>query len=306
MKLKQTIIIAGILSWSTAFNLGCGNKNSVNLMDSFSGDSNKTVVQSSDGTDYSDSTAPANWTRVEINTTVGKMVVALNPAQKEHHDNFVKLVNSKFYDGVLFHRVIKNFMIQTGDPKSKLARAGAMLGDGDPGYTLPSEIKDTLYHFRGALSAARQADQVNPMKRSSGSQFFIVSGTKYTESDLRLALGNSVFQDFIANPANREYNKRGEYYAQTGNQQALDQLQQEVQALCQPKLDALFSKIPESVKKRYMNWGGTPHLDNQYTVFGKLVSGYHVLDFIESSVTDRNGRPEKDIKILSASVIKGQ
>jgi len=79
-----------------------------------------------------------------------------------------------------------------------------------------------------------------------------------------------------------------------------------VQALCQPKLDALFSKIPESVKKRYMNWGGTPHLDNQYTVFGKLVSGYHVLDFIESSVTDRNDRPEKDIKILSASVLKGQ
>ncbi|MFM1791891.1 MAG: hypothetical protein RLZZ252_245 [Bacteroidota bacterium] len=306
MKLKQTIIIAAILTSAAAFNLGCGNKNSVNLMDSFSADSNNAKPTTGDGVDYSDSTAPASWTRVEIKTSVGTMIVALNPAQKEHHDNFVKLVNSKFYDGVLFHRVIKNFMIQTGDPKSKLARAGAMLGDGDPGYTLPSEIKDTLYHFRGALSAARQADQVNPMKRSSGSQFFIVSGTKYSEADLRLALGNSVFQDFIANPANSEYNKRGEYYAQTGNQEALDQLQQEVQALCQPKLDAQFSKIPDNVKKRYMNWGGTPHLDNQYTVFGKLISGYHVLDFIESSVTDRNDRPEKDIKILSASVIKGQ
>jgi len=304
MKLKETIIIAIVLTTAATLNLGCGNKNSVNLMDSFAGDSSAAQAPNAEAVDYSDSTAPSNWTRVEIKTSVGTMVVALNPSQKEHHDNFIKLVNSKFYEGVLFHRVIKSFMIQTGDPKSKLASAGAMLGDGDPGYTLPSEIKDTLHHFRGALSAARQPDQVNPMKRSSGSQFFIVSGTKYSESELRLALGNSVFQDFIANPANREYNKRGEYYSQTGNQEALDQLQQEVQALCKPKLDALFSSIPESVKKRYINWGGTPHLDNQYTVFGKLISGYNVLEFIESTVTDRNDRPERDIKIIAATGIK--
>ena len=194
-------------------------------------------------------------------------------------------------------------MIQTGDPKSKLAKPGTMLGDGDPGYTVPSEIKDTLYHFRGALSAARQPDQVNPTKRSSGSQFFIVSGTTYTENDLRMAMGNSVLQDFIANPANAEYNRRGEYYAQMGNEEALQQLQQEVTQLCKPKLDELFNKIPADVKNRYINWGGTPHLDKQYTVFGKLISGYHVLNTIESTVTDEKDRPETDIKIISARLI---
>ncbi len=304
MKLKEIIITGAFLLMAITIPAGCGNKNSVNLMDSFSNDSNAKPTGSNESIDWSDSAAPANWTKVEITTSVGTMIVALNPAQKAHHDNFLKLVNSKFYDGVLFHRVIKNFMIQTGDPKSKLAKSGTMLGDGDPGYTIPAEIKDTLYHFRGALSAARQADQVNPMKRSSGSQFFIVSGTTYSEGELKLAMGNSVFQDFIADPANSEYNRRGEYYGQTGNQEALDQLQKEVQALCQPKLDALFSSIPDQVKKRYMNWGGTPHLDKQYTVFGKLISGYRVLDMIESTVTDRNDRPEKDIKIIRAAVIK--
>lgn len=302
MKLKSFIILSGLIALSFNAITGCGNKESVNLMDSFSNDTNPKPT--TNGKDWSDSTAPSSWTRVEIVTSVGKMIVALNPAQKLHHDNFVKLVNSKFYDGVLFHRVIKNFMIQTGDPKSKLAKPGAMLGDGDPGYTVPSEIKDTLYHFRGALSAARQPDQVNPTKRSSGSQFFIVSGTTYTVNDLRMAMGNSVLQDFIANPANAEYNRRGEYYAQMGNEEALQQLQQEVTQLCKPKLDELFSKIPADVKNRYINWGGTPHLDKQYTVFGKLISGYHVLNTIESTVTDEKDRPETDIKIISARLIR--
>ena len=302
MTLKLIIVAAAIVGFSTTITSGCGSKESVNLMDSFSNDSN--TPKTAQGKDWSDSTAPASWTRVEVTTSVGKMILAVNPQQKAHHDNFIKLVNSKFYDGVLFHRVIKNFMVQTGDPKSKLAKSGTMLGDGDPGYTIPSEIKDTLYHFRGALSAARQPDQVNPNKRSSGSQFFIVSGTTYTENDLKMAMGNSVLQEFIANPANAEYNRRGEYYAQMGNQEALQQLQQEVTELCKPKLDQLFNSIPEEVKDRYINWGGTPHLDKQYTVFGKLVAGYHVLNFIESAVTDKNDRPEADIKIITARVIQ--
>jgi peptidyl-prolyl cis-trans isomerase B (cyclophilin B) len=119
-----------------------------------------------------------------------------------------------------------------------------------------------------------------------------------------MAMGNSVFQDFSANPANAEYNKRGQYYTQMGNKEALEQLQQEVAQLCKPKLDELFNKIPAYVKNRYINWGGAPNLDNNYTVFGKLVSGYHVLSAIESQPTNMQDRPTRDISIIEAKVLK--
>ena len=120
-----------------------------------------------------------------MKTMLGDIVVRLYDETPIHRDNFMKLVKEGYYDGTLFHRVIKDFMIQGGDPDSKGAPAGKMLGVGGPDYTLEAEIKDNLFHKRGALAAARQGDEVNPERRSSGSQFYIVWGQVYNEGQLR-------------------------------------------------------------------------------------------------------------------------
>ena len=126
-----------------------------------------------------------DMTKVELNTSLGTIVVGLYKETPKHHDNFVKLVKEGYYDGVLFHRVINNFMIQTGDGNSKTAKPGQMLGTGDPGYTIEAEfVYPKFFHKRGALAAARTADQVNPERRSSGSQFYIVTGKAYNEQQL--------------------------------------------------------------------------------------------------------------------------
>ena len=120
-----------------------------------------------------------NLTKVLIKTSEGDITIALYDNTPKHKENFLKLVNSGFYDGILFHRIIQGFMIQTGDPDSKGAPAGKMLGNGGPGYTIPAEFKPENYHKRGAVAAARQGDQVNPTKASSGSQFYIVDGKPF-------------------------------------------------------------------------------------------------------------------------------
>lgn len=122
--------------------------------------------------------------RVEFQTTMGTFVVTLFNETPLHRDNFLKLVREGYYDGLLFHRVIRDFMVQSGDPNSREAPAGKRLGEGGPGYTLPAEIDPFLYHWRGAVAAAREPDNVNPERRSSGSQFYIVWGKVQTPEDL--------------------------------------------------------------------------------------------------------------------------
>ncbi|MBP5649652.1 MAG: peptidylprolyl isomerase [Bacteroidales bacterium] len=127
---------------------------------------------------------PAQMTKVLLKTSMGDIVIALYDETPLHKENFIKLVNDKYYDGVLFHRIIQNFMIQTGDPESKAAKPGQMLGNGGPGYTIPAEFVPGLYHKRGAVAAARMGDNVNPKKESSGSQFYIVDGRVFSTNDL--------------------------------------------------------------------------------------------------------------------------
>lgn len=122
---------------------------------------------------------------IEFETTEGVMLVKLYNQTPKHRDNMVKLVKEGYYDGLLFHRVIRNFMIQGGDPDSKNAKPGQMLGQGGPGYTVPAEFVDSLIHKKGALAAARMGDQMNPTKASSGSQFYIVQGRAFNENELK-------------------------------------------------------------------------------------------------------------------------
>lgn len=123
-------------------------------------------------------------TQILIKTSMGDITIALYDETPLHKENFIKLVNQRYYDGVLFHRIIKNFMVQTGDPNSKTAKPGDPLGNGGPGYTIPAEIHPKYYHKRGALAAARMGDNVNPKRESSGSQFYIVDGNIFPRTDL--------------------------------------------------------------------------------------------------------------------------
>ncbi|MDL2296803.1 peptidylprolyl isomerase [Bacteroidales bacterium OttesenSCG-928-B11] len=125
-----------------------------------------------------------DMTKVLIKTSLGDITIALYDETPQHKENFIKLVNDNFYDGVLFHRIIQGFMVQTGDPDSKTAQPGQQLGAGGPGYTIPAEIHPKYYHKRGAVAAARQGDQVNPERRSSGSQFYIVDGAKFSGQEI--------------------------------------------------------------------------------------------------------------------------
>lgn len=186
---------------------------------------------------------------VEIETDFGIMIAELSDETPLHRDNFSKLAEEGFYDGLIFHRVINSFMIQGGDPKSKNAKKGAALGGGGPGYEVPAEINPSLAHIRGALAAARMPDHMNPEKKSSGSQFYIVHGKQVSEGELERMEG------------------------------------------------AKDIRYTAEQRKAYLENGGYPSLDQNYTVFGKLLSGFEVLDKIAEVKKDGRNRPEEDIKM---------
>ncbi len=155
----------------------------------------------------------AQHRKVKIKTPFGKMVFVLYDETPLHKDNFIKLAKKHFYDGLLFHRVIDSFMIQGGDPDSRDARAGTFLGNGDVGYTIPAEFRKDLFHQKGALAMAREGDNVNPQKASSGCQFYIVQGKKYTDKEL----------DQIAARTGRDFTKKQrEIYKTIGGTPFLD------------------------------------------------------------------------------------
>ncbi len=254
---------------------------------------------------------------VLIQTRLGDIKVRLYNDTPFHRDNFLKLVKEGTIDSTLFHRVIKDFMIQGGDPDSKYAKAGGALGEGGPGYTLPAEIKfPEHFHKRGALAAAREADKVNPEKRSSGSQFYIVQGEIMSDNDLiqienkmRETKKRQIFNDLLIG-----YNDSLNLLQQHGKEDDLMLMQQKIMALVNKK----YSKNPEfsfpdSIKDIYKTVGGTPFLDGNYTVFGEVVQsktlwekimsifgkkyGMDVVDAIANEVTDGRNRPLKDIRM---------
>ncbi|OAV74984.1 putative peptidyl-prolyl cis-trans isomerase [Bacteroidales bacterium Barb7] len=196
-------------------------------------------------------------TLVLIDTDMGKIKVRLFNETPLHRDNFIKNVNDRLYDGLLFHRVIRQFMIQGGDTESKNALPEVHLGEGDLGYTVPAEfVFPRYFHKRGMLCAARTGDDENPEKASSASQFYIVTGKHFTGMDL----------DKIEKNEGKSF-------------------------------------TPEQ-RKAYMEEGGTPHLDGNYTVFGEVVSGMKAVDKIQFSSVDNEDRPLKNIKIKSMTIVR--
>ncbi|QJB34748.1 peptidylprolyl isomerase [Chitinophaga oryzae] len=198
--------------------------------------------------------AMAKNRKVKVITPYGTMVIRLYDQTPKHRDNFLKLSRRHFYDSTLFHRVIKQFMVQGGDPDSKRAKAGAVLGEGDVGYTVPPEFQLDLFHRKGALAAARDD---NPAKASSGCQFYIVQGKVFTDEEL-------------------------------------DKLE---------KTRLGGRKIPVDQREIYKTEGGSPHLDQNYTVFGQVIKGMEVIDKIAAVKTDSHNRPLENVP-MKIRVIK--
>lgn len=252
----------------------------------------------------------SNTTRVLLETTFGEIELALYNETPQHRDNFVKLVNDGTYNGVLFHRVIKDFMVQTGDPSSRTATADALLGEGGPGYDIPAEIVyPKFFHKRGALAAAREGDETNPERKSSGSQFYIVTGRRFSEYQLEKMLERIVNQEkaMIFNQLAASRRSEIEAVQAMGDEMALKGLQGIIAAEAEKiynenHKDNPFSFTPEQVAA-YSTIGGAPHLDGQYTVFGEVVKGMDVVDKIQNVTTGAHDRPVDDVRIISARVL---
>ena len=238
---------------------------------------------------------------------MGDILVRLYDETPLHRDNFLKLAGEGFFDGTLFHRVIKDFMIQGGDPDSKGAPAGKSLGTGGPGYTIPAEINaKELFHKRGALSAARLGDEVNPTKESSGSQFYIVWGKTYKSAELKqmerqmeMQQEQSIFGALAA-----EHREEIMTLRRNRDRDGLMALQEKLGNLAIEKSRAMGrpSFTPEQ-SEAYTTVGGTPFLDGQYTVFGEVEEGLDVVEAIQKVETGAGDRPKTDV-VMNVTVIE--
>lgn len=246
-------------------------------------------------------------TQVKIETTLGNIVVELYNETPKHRDNFIKLAKEGVYDSTLFHRVIRQFMVQAGDPESKTASDTAQLGGGDVGYTVPAEFVSKFFHKKGALAAARMGDDVNPERASSGCQFYIVTGRKFTEAQLLNMAGqrNNTRMDEIFNELARKHMKEIFKLRKAKDDDALMELQDslEAQAYAQYKEEEPFMFTPEQISA-YSTIGGAPHLDGAYTVFGQVLEGMDTVEKIEGSKTGKADRPVENIRILKATVLE--
>lgn len=255
-------------------------------------------------TETTTDSVPAGPT-LQIETTAGPIKIRLYDDTPLHRDNFLKLAKEGYYDGVLFHRVIKDFMVQTGDPDSKSAQPGAMLGAGSPDYTIPAEfVYPKHYHKFGALAAARTGDDMNPERRSSGSQFYIVTGKKYLPAQLSRMEEMSVQKQLQSYFMNLQRQKMDTIRALrlAKDSVGLENLRQEL--IRETEANVKPVTMTEQQVRDYTTIGGTPHLDGQYTVFGEVLEGMDTVDKIQNAETDGHDRPLEDIKIVSVKVIE--
>lgn len=249
-----------------------------------------------------------NETQVLMHTSMGDIQLKLYNETPKHRDNFIQLVKDGTYNGLLFHRVIKDFMIQGGDVTSKDAPMNKSLGAGDLGYTVPAEFNYPKYiHKKGALCAARTGDEVNPERASSASQFYIVTGKKYSEAELNQMekqLENRLKQSIFARLQAENKPKIMEYY-RSGNKEELailrDTLIGKTELEAEKRKDE--TKLPKELREIYKTEGGVPFLDNQYTVYGEVVKGIEVVEAIQNVKTNKQDRPTENVVITSVELI---
>ncbi|MFP4024784.1 MAG: peptidylprolyl isomerase [Thiohalospira sp.] len=233
----------------------------------------------------------------KIETDYGDMIFKLYEQTPLHKENFEKLIEQNYFDDLLFHRVIDGFMIQGGDPDSRNAEPGELLGNGGPGYTIPAEFVDTIFHKKGVIAAAREGDDVNPEMRSAGSQFYIVQGKVLNDEDIKKVEDrinasrlNKLITKYIKEAEQKAYDTGGSIDYQIIVRDAREKAEKEF------KKEGMY-KIPKDKRKVYQTIGGTPHLDGAYTVFGEVIEGLEVIDEIAAVETDENDRPLKDVKM---------
>jgi peptidyl-prolyl cis-trans isomerase B (cyclophilin B) len=243
---------------------------------------------------------------VTIKTSYGDMVAILYDETPKHKENFIKLAKEKYFDSLLFHRVMPAFMIQGGDPSSKKAQPGEHLGMGGPNYTVEAEFNPKFFHERGALSAARLGDQQNPTKASSGSQFYVVQGRLYREEEITqleqsIVYGrkNAALREVLSMPAYANVRQLVIEKQQAGDGEWLNSFFTQCDTLIKKAKPGYqsFAFSPE-MKARYLEVGGAPHLDGDYTVFGKVIKGLEVVDKIAAVQRDANDRPLEDLRMF--------
>lgn len=241
-------------------------------------------------------------TKILIYTDLGDITIKLYNETPLHRNNFIQLIKEQQYDNTLFHRVIKNFVIQGGNPNSKNAAANSIIEDAEPSNTIPAEINQQFFHKKGALAASRKPDFENPDKSSSGSQFYIVQGSVYKKAMLDRTANRitktKLFNEVISRTENDSLRKKYKDYSLSNR---LDSLKT-INAFIMKQVDAELPKVSPYVFsdeqiKAYTSIGGSPHLDNSYTVFGEVVEGLNIIDVIAEQAVDNNGRPLMDIKI---------
>lgn len=244
--------------------------------------------------------------KVKISTSLGDIIVRLYDETPLHRDNFLKLAQEGFYNGTIFHRVIKDFMIQGGDPNSKDPQPGAQYGTGGPDYTIEAEIKPGLIHKRGVLAAARQGDEVNPERRSSGSQFYIVWGKTYNQGQIGqlakqmdMQAQQAIFNRLVAEHRNQIMQLRRDR-----DREGLMELQNELESQTYALFKQQGSKgLTDAQKEAYTTVGGTPHLDGQYTVFGEVEEGLDIVEKIQVTATLPGDRPKEDIIVTQVELV---
>ncbi|MCF8423934.1 MAG: peptidylprolyl isomerase [Bacteroidia bacterium] len=245
-----------------------------------------------------------------ISTSFGSMKLKLFNETPQHRDNFLKLVREHFYDSLLFHRVIQDFMIQGGDPDSKQAEPIKLLGDGDLKYTIPAEIITTLCHKKGMLCAARNGDDVNPEKASSACQFYIVQGKKRTDEDLisyekriNKPLIAKIKEEILNKPENKILKEKiAAFKAEQNNDSLMVYFK-----IVNKMVDEAYLKAPHYIfplehQTIYKTIGGTPHLDSQYTIFGEVIEGLEVIDKIAAVGKNKDDRPLLDIRMTISAI----
>lgn len=247
---------------------------------------------------------PTKPVYVTIRTTMGDVTVKLYDDTPLHRDNFIQLCQSGEYEGMLFHRIIKDFVVQGGDPASKAHEPGALYGDGDGGYTVPAEIIPAHFNKRGALIDAKEPDNVNPERASAGTQFCFVQGKKLTDEELaeKEARVNEIRRNWFYYTFRQRLVKENPALAADS---LANELHVQASILVEDTLAALGPvTIPADRREVYKTIGGVPHLDGSVTIFGEVVEGFDIVEKMSLVKTDKNDRPLHDVMIKSTKVFQ--